>query len=116
MYWYFFIYFVIGSDSGIANVGKSQTGITNENGSEFVEFADRNNLKFANTFFNKKPRQKLTRKSPDYHPYRLQIVQGLKKIDLAWWKDFYEQFLHLQLPEDMELFLVTRYTSNWIGM
>ncbi len=35
-----------------------------------------------------------------YQPYKLQIVQELKKTDL----DFCKQFLHLQLLEDTELF------------
>ncbi len=40
-----------------------------------------------------------------YHPYQLQIVQECKETDFAGWKDFLEQFLHLQLSEDVELFL-----------
>ncbi len=38
-----------------------------------------------------------------YHPYKLQIVQEWKETNFARWKDFCEQFLHLQLLEDMEL-------------
>ncbi len=37
-------------------------------------------------------------------PYKLQIVEELNKTDFAWWKNFCKQFLHLQLPEDKELF------------
>ncbi len=40
-----------------------------------------------------------------YHPFKLQIVQELKVTDFAGWKDFCEQFLHLQLLEDAKPFL-----------
>ncbi len=40
-----------------------------------------------------------------YYRYRLQIVQELKETNFVRWKDFCQQFLHLQLPEDTELFL-----------
>ncbi len=43
-----------------------------------------------------------------YHLYKLQIVQELKGTDFARWRDFCEQFLHLQLPEDTKLFLSDR--------
>ncbi len=42
----------------------------------------------------------------------LRLVQELKETDFVRWKDFYKQFLYLQLPKDKELFLVTRHTSN----
>ncbi len=51
-----------------------------------------------------------------HNPYKLQIVQESKETDFAWWKDFWEQFLDLQLPEDTELFLATRHTSSWMGV
>ncbi len=51
-----------------------------------------------------------------YHPYKLQIVQELKETNFARWKDFCEQFLCLQLPEDRELFLAMSHTSNWMSV
>ncbi len=39
-----------------------------------------------------------------YHPYKMPTVQELKETVFASWKDFCEEFLCLQLPEDAELF------------
>ncbi len=50
-------------------------------------------------------------------PYKLQIVQLLKETDFARWKDFCEQFLCLQLLEDLDFFfLVKRHTLKFLKL
>lgn len=53
------------SESGVNNIGKYGLGVRNKNGERLIEFCLNNNLKVANTFFQKKIKEKWTWRSPN---------------------------------------------------
>ena len=54
-----------GDNTEIEEMGKHGTGKRNKNGKRVIEFAVKNNMKIANTFFRKKEKRKWTWVSPD---------------------------------------------------
>ena len=55
---------IVGKCKRTANIGSHELGERNRNGKGMIEFAQRNNLKIAGTFYKKREKHKWTWKSP----------------------------------------------------